>query len=245
MDKQDQINEILILLNRLSNFQLDNIKGLCESLSKEFIYLNFLKESDFASEIFVRSFGDILRVHHFFSREPFTKDKFEHAFVRTLNYCGISSHLAPRGHAGYDMVMNDIKVSLKTQGDSSIKPDRIHISKFMELGKGSWVLQELLGRYINHMKDYQRIFTLRCLSNSGKFQYELVEIPMNLLHEAVSGKIYTMESSRQTPKPGYCDVKEENGELKFRLYFDGGTERKLQVKDLNKKFCKVHANWVF
>ena len=153
--------------------------------------------------------------------------------------------MAPRGHAGYDIVMNDVRVSLKTQGNSSINPERIHISKFMELGKGPWVLQELQERYINHMKDYQRIFTLRCLSNSGEFQYELVEIPMNLLHEVVSGETYSMDGSKQSPKPGYCDVKDEHGSIKFRLYFDGGTERKLQVKDLNKMYCKVHANWVF
>ena len=51
--------------------------------------------------------------------------------------------------------------------------------------------------------------------------------------------------SRQTPKPGYCDVRDEAGALLFRLYFDGGTERKLQVKDLVKSTCLVHGEWEF
>ena len=33
--------------------------------------------------------------------------------------------------------------------------------------------------------------------------------------------------------------------MKFALYFDGGTERKLQVKDLQKSLCIVHGEWDF
>ncbi|WP_410175673.1 hypothetical protein [Limnoraphis robusta] len=45
------------------------------------------------------------------------------------------------------------------------------------------------------------------------------------------------------PKPGYCYIRDEFGEDKFRLYFDGGTERKLQIQRLQKKYCRVHALW--
>ena len=51
--------------------------------------------------------------------------------------------------------------------------------------------------------------------------------------------------SKQTPKPGYCDVKDTDGTLKYQLYFDGGTERKLQIKHLKKDLCIVHARWIF
>ena len=33
--------------------------------------------------------------------------------------------------------------------------------------------------------------------------------------------------------------------VKFSLYFDGGTERKLQIKHLRKDLCKIHATWIF
>ena len=33
--------------------------------------------------------------------------------------------------------------------------------------------------------------------------------------------------------------------MKYQLYFDGGTERKLQIKNLRKDLCTVHATWVF
>ncbi len=33
--------------------------------------------------------------------------------------------------------------------------------------------------------------------------------------------------------------------MDFQLYFDGGTERKLQIKHLLKSLCVVHAEWKF
>lgn len=54
-----------------------------------------------------------------------------------------------------------------------------------------------------------------------------------------------IQASKQTPKPGYCHVNDVNGNEKFQLYFDGGTERKLQIKNLDKGFCVVHAEWEF
>lgn len=54
-----------------------------------------------------------------------------------------------------------------------------------------------------------------------------------------------MHESKQRPKPGYCTVVDKEGVVLFRLYFDGGTERKLQIKDLRKDRCIVHATWKF
>jgi hypothetical protein len=31
----------------------------------------------------------------------------------------------------------------------------------------------------------------------------------------------------------------------FRLYFDGGTERKLKINKIDKRLCIVHATWEF
>ena len=55
-----------------------------------------------------------------------------------------------------------------------------------------------------------------------------------------------MEKSKQKPKPGYCNISEATGKgNKFQLYFDGGTERKLQIKNLQKKYCVLVAKWKF
>jgi len=121
----------------------------------------------------------------------------------------------------------------------------------MELGKGEWSnsiehLEGLREQFFDHMKAYERIFSLRCLSKKPeRWYYELVEIPKSLLEEARSGNLRMLTTSSQNPKPGYCDVESESGELKFQLYFDGGTERKLQIRNLLKQYCVVHAKWIF
>ena len=87
---------------------------------------------------------------------------------------------------------------------------------------------------------------LRRLKDDGaKIRYELVEIPKSLLLEAANCELELCVDSRQNPQPGYGYVKDASGLLKYMLYFDGGTERKLQIKRLRKNLCKVHATWVF
>ena len=125
----------------------------------------------------------------------------------------------------------------------------------MELGKGRWAEEkDLVGlrdSFLRHMRAYERLFQLRYFRLNPtepsplNHSYELVEIPKALLLEAKDGVFAMMHDSTQTPKPGYCTVKDNDGKYKFRLYFDAGSERKLQIKNLRKDLCKVHATWEF
>lgn len=98
--------------------------------------------SDFMTGDMAEGFADILRAHHRVSREPFTKDKFEHAMERLLQGAEHDATLAPRGYPGRDLDVDGARWSLKTQADANIKMDEIHISKFMELGRGVWESEE-------------------------------------------------------------------------------------------------------
>lgn len=207
-------------------------------------------QTDLFDKYSLENFGDALRIHHSFSIEPFSKDKFEYVLEQTLNIRGEIAQLANKGNRGHDISINGIPISLKTQADKNIKTDKLWISKFMELGKGDWGdnpgdLIELRNMFIEHMKGYERILSLRTLNKSPKWKYELVEIPKEILQFAVNGELEMKLQSRQFPKPGYCYVRNDSGEEMFQLYFDGGSERKLQVKNLLKKYCLVHATWEF
>lgn len=210
-------------------------------------------DSDVVTEDFAEAFGDVLRLHHTVSSEPFTKDKFEYAVVSLLNELEHDARKAPAGNPGRDLEVDGTGWSLKTQADRGIRRDEIHISKFMELGRGRWEeeadLYGLRDRMMAHMTRYDRIFTLRCLSRARTYMgddyiYELVEIPKALLQRAMDFECRMMMTSRQTPKPGTCTVT-EGGRVLFELYFDGGTERKLQVRKLAKSACTVHCTWQF
>lgn len=242
----ERVERLCAAIKDLSDRQVDILHALVEQLKRPYISLSRLESSDIINECMLTSLGDTLRIHHSFSREAFSKDKFEYAVERTMQFCGLQAELAPRGNPGHDITIGNQRVSLKTQADRNIKVDRLHISKFMELGKGVWQLELLREQFFQHMENYERILILRCLSRTGnRWHYELVEIPKSLLDEARGGQLHIMELSKQNPKPGYCDVTDSDGAYRFRLYFDGGTERKLQVKELRKNLCVVHAHWIF
>jgi type II restriction enzyme len=95
-------------------------------------------KSDLFDTQTLENFGDAMRIHHSFSVEPFSKDKFEYVFTRVLTMSGHRASLAPKGNPGHDVTIDGIRLSLKTQADKAIREDRIWISKFMELGKGRW-----------------------------------------------------------------------------------------------------------
>lgn len=204
-------------------------------------------DSVIVTQAVLDSFGDRLLSHHAGSRQPLSKDRFEFALESALNDAGIDEHLVTsRTNRGHDLTIAGVPVNLKTEAAANIDVDSIHVSKWMELGKGEWKLPLLRDRFLEHMKSYDQIFTLRCLENSpAQTRYELVEIPKALMLEAARCELEVREGSRQNPKPGYGYVRDAKGQLKFALYFDGGTERKLQIKNLRKDLCKTHAIWCF
>lgn len=248
-DTTAKIGAITAQLPKLGVEQLSFIQSVVDRLSQPFTF-NRNEQSDLVTAPVLRDFGDLLRVHHVMSAESLSKDRFEYALEKVLNDCGIPAKRSSRGNPGHDLTIRDVPFSLKTEASKNIKETAVHISKFMEMGKGQWTdqLEDLDGlrdRFFNHMKSYERILTLRRLPRDGHHFYELVEIPKALLLEAEHGEMEMMFGSRQMPKPGYCTVTDEFGRVKFQLYFDGGTERKLQIKALDKGLCIVHATWSF
>ncbi len=249
IDKPARIRRLAAALPHLSDALIAWIERVVTEMAKPCSYIRNA-QSDIVDDRFLADFGDTLRLHHCFSDEPFSKDKFEYAMQWVARSCGRQADLAPKGNRGHDITIDNVAYSLKTQAAKGTMLNELHISKFMELGKGAWGtdVRELNGlrtQFLNHMKNYSRIVVLRYLSHTGPtHHYELVEIPKSLLESASGGELSMMDKSKQMPRPGYCKVRDEDG-LVFELYFDGGTERKLQIRHLRKSYCTVHADWSF
>lgn len=249
MNREDKITQLIAEIPGLSDYRLGLVQNMVQVFSQPW-RITRNPDSDIISECALMDFGDVLRIHHCFSREPFSKDKFEFALEAILRASGVSAELASRGRRGYDIKITGLNVSLKTEAAKAIRADILHISKFMELGGGQWGenpsdLVGLRQQFLDNLAGIDRIMVLRALrKGEPDYLYELVEIPKNLLEQASSGRFEMRTKSTQFPKPGYCYVENE-GELLFSLYFDGGGERKLQIKKLKKGLCKVHASWQF
>jgi len=243
---QDLTSSILSALASLTPSQVDLIAAVIKQFQLPYEFLR-KEDSDFVTPEVLEMLGDALRIHHAFSRQALTKDRFEFALERSLTRAGVMAELVlSRTNRGHDITIAGIPVSLKTQADSNIRVNSLHISKYMELGKGVWDLRLLRNMFLEHMRSYQRIFQFRCLKRGPTvYQYELVEIPKALLLEAAESELTVQEKSKQNPKPGYGNVYDAKGKLKFALYFDAGTERKLQIKKIRKDLCVVHATWKF
>lgn len=244
----DPLSQLLASLKGLRPDQLERVDVFVRAL-KEPPVCTFT-DTDFTKD-FAHEFNDRLRLHHQGSAEPFTKDKSEYAMVAILKRLGRKAELAPKGNPGHDLTVDGQRWSLKTQADASIKRDSLWISKFMELGKGKWDTYEdlvaLRDQFLKHLTAYDRIFSLRCfrtpmLPPLVEYEYELVEIPKDLLLRAKDGDLKFTDKSKQNPRPAYCTVTDGDKVL-YRLYFDAGSERKLQIKALDKSRCTVHATW--
>jgi len=247
-----RVDRLSVALRELTEQQLRLIETVVTQFRRPFLKIERHLQSDLVNQQLLCDFGDVLRFHHCVSKEALSKDRFEYALEKTLNLCGKTAKLADsRTNRGHDITILGVPCSLKTQADKSIKETEIHISKFMELGKGRWPktssgLMLLRDMFLEHMKAYDRIFTLRCLSKDPAcWRYELVEIPKALLQEAEQGALEICRETKQETRPGYCRVVDAAGQLKFELYFDAGSERKLQVRHLRKDLCTVHAQWKF
>jgi hypothetical protein len=245
----DQLNLVRSLAQALVGLtpsQLDWVDGVIRQFHLPYAF-HRKENSDLVTPAVLEMLGDALRIHHAFSRQALSKDRFEFALERSLNRAGIQAALVEnRTNRGHDITIRQVPVSLKTQADASIRVHSLHISKFMELGKGPWELSLLRDMFLVHMQSYERILQFRCLEpGPTSYSYELVEIPKNLLLEGARAELVIQERSRQNPKPGYGYVYDADKKLKFALYFDGGTERKLQIKAIRKELCTVHSTWRF
>lgn len=246
--RKDRLRKLVETLERLPEARLHWVERVTELLQCKHRFV--LHEAGLLNQDWAVAFGDGLMIHHAFSNEPFTKDKFEHALVNTGRMVGVEADFAPRGNRGHDVTIDNVKISLKTQADKNIKPSIIWISKYMELGRGDWSdkprqLVGLRDAFMEHLKGSERILTLRCIQKAPQWKYELVEIPKSVLEMSSGGSLEMKLDSKQLPKPGYCHVYDTQGKLAYQLYFDGGGERKLQVKSLRKDLCVVHAEWEF
>jgi Type II site-specific deoxyribonuclease len=236
-ERESRLRQLYALLTALTDGQLGWIETVASQFQKPANFQRFAG-SNLINACILQDFGDALRIHHCFSKEPFSKDKFEYAFERVLNLCGIPAMLAPRGNPGHDITINDIRFSLKTQANKRIAVGHLHISKFMELGRGTWADQDedligLRAQFLRHMESYDRILSLRRLPATATYtwRYELVEIPKSLLQEAGTGTLRMIHRQHRNPQNrGIAMLSMHLGNRNFNYILMAGPSENCRLK---------------
>ncbi len=195
--------------------------------------------------------SSLIKLHHTFSTGNFDKRRFENGLHECLNESGRERCvLSPPGYPGADMMIDNERISCKTEGARAIKKDQVHISKWMEMGSADWSnTTNLIDSFLTHSTRYDKVIILRSLHGNprnvdpGTYHYQLLELPLENLRNCISKGTVRIPKSKQNPNPVYVDC--EINSKPFQFYFDGGTECKLQLKKLPVSECTVIANWSF
>ena len=115
MTRSERIDRLLAAIPELSDYRLQLVDRIVKVFSLPRDYRR-PRDSALISERVLEDFGDVLRLHHCFSREPFSKDKFEYALENVLKTDGVDAALMQRGQKGYDIRIRGENFSLKTEG---------------------------------------------------------------------------------------------------------------------------------
>jgi len=118
-NKQQKITELVQKIPFLTDgqvFWLDKILTIFQGP-----HTFQILQSDLIDNNALDNLGDALRIHHSFSAEPFSKDKFEYVLETVLKMSGHQAQLAPKGNRGHDITVDGKRISLKTQANKTIR----------------------------------------------------------------------------------------------------------------------------
>ncbi len=81
----------------------------------------------------------------------------------------------------HDLLVENYRISLKTETGRSTRPDRIVITKLCTTEREPWTPHVLIERVMQHLDRYDLIVMLRTVWDLPLIHYQLLEIPIALL----------------------------------------------------------------
>lgn len=244
MDVKNAINEIL---DELDEGQLDLIHEVARAIQRGIrSYVN--PKSDLLVPDFVGDFSMRLIIHHVTHSDKFKKKAFEYVFCAASRSANrVASIVSAQTNPGADVIVDDVKFSLKTEAARDIRANSITISKLME---ARWIrdcrtredfCRETTKRVVAHLQQYQRILTLRAFDeDETSVRYDFVEIPLSLLLEIRN--LTPGDFGERTKGGGSSAAVKVDGTRVFTIRLDGSVE-KVTISGLLTSLCFLHGSW--
>jgi hypothetical protein len=201
------------------------------------------------SSIFEADFLTALRVHigthhSIYDRVPpqgiYFEALVEKAF-KTVKKPYTVVERTERNQPRHDLLVEDKRLSLKTETGNATHADRITITKLCTTEREPWTAEVLTGRVLDHLDRYDIILMLRAVWKLPLMHYDLLEIPtatLKLIRTATFKEVGNRAGSRSLG----ADVFDESGNVLFHVHFDA-SDRKCSIRNMPVRNCASLLAW--
>src|SRR5262245_10247339 len=125
-------DRLLRKIGKLNDVTCQILETMVDSLGGR-IEETIAPDTDIVTPAFAENFRQRLQIHHATHEEAFKKKTFEFAFKAASIAAGKTAYMDPNDSSpGYDVIVDGVKYSLKTEAGKSINANKITISKLME-----------------------------------------------------------------------------------------------------------------
>lgn len=255
-DKTDSLpmtasrNRLLAKIKSLDEATCDVLETVVAGLSCR-VQETVAPDTDIAVPAFAKNFITRLQLHHATHEEVFKKKTFEFAFKAGCIAAGKNAEMDKDVTSpGYDVIVDHVRFSLKTEASANIHPQKVKISKLME---ARWIRECRTGEdflrntrtILDHFSRYDRVLILRVFKVTSPFKgirYDLLEIPLVTL-KLVSTLTASDFAMRKEGSGSTTALVKSRGEVVFKLRLDDSVE-KVTVESLSVTSCVLHASWI-
>jgi hypothetical protein len=106
-----------------------------------------------------------------------------------------------RNQPGHDLLVEGVRLSLKTETGYSTDPEQITITKLCTTEREPWSPATLIDRVLAHLSRYDAILMLRAVWSKPLIRYQLVEIPIDLLRLVKTAQPTPRRAAQRPPEP--------------------------------------------
>ena len=147
---------------------------------------------------------------------------------------------AGRNQPTHDLVVEDKRISIKTETGVGTDPRLISITKLCTTEREPWTPDVLIDRVLAHLARYDIILMLRAIWALPLIRYQLLEIPVDTLKLIQTAHLQTVGRRKGRQSLG-ADVYREGRPI-FHVHFDG-SDGKCQVRNLRVEDCALLLAW--
>lgn len=145
-----------------------------------------------------------------------------------------------RNLAGHDLVVEDKKISLKTETGAGTDAQRISITKLCTTEREPWTPDDLIARVLSHLGRYDIILMLRAVWDKPMIRYQLLEVPVATLRLLGRTKVIAVGKRAGRRSLG-ADVL-SGDQVMFHVHFDA-SDGKCSIRNFPVENCVRLLDW--